>query len=328
MKQILTVWFTALLLTGVCSQCTNDPSDQKKVFYINSYHQGYGASDEIMQGLKDQLTGQNVVIETFFLDSKRNSSDDSIRRKVDQVLERIQAFNPRVIIASDDDAVKYAIVPYFKNTDMPVVFCGVNWTAEPYGLPADNVTGMVEILPVKATLDTLRHYYPKMRKMLVLTENTSTELKNAEALRLTYQKAGLVVDFALVNDFAAWKNEFIRGNTEFDLIYLSTNGAIAGWDVAEARKFVSDNIRKPVFSTDDFMMTYAVFGLTKISREQGEWAARTALEIMDGRDPAHIPLAQNRLTQAWINADLAEKIDFEPSDSLLKISKIVKWPGN
>jgi ABC-type uncharacterized transport system substrate-binding protein len=73
----------------------------------------------------------------------------------------------------------------------------------------------------------------------------------------------------------------------------------------------------PVFTCDDFMMVYAVFGLTKIAKEQGEWAARTALQILDGQSPAQIPVTRNTQTAAWINPLLAESAGFHPGVDLL-----------
>ena len=49
------------------------------------------------------------------------------------------------MIASDDNAQKYLVVPYLKGTQVPVIFNGVNWDASAYGFPTSNVTGMIEV---------------------------------------------------------------------------------------------------------------------------------------------------------------------------------------
>jgi len=102
------------------------------------------------------------------------------------------------------------------------------------------------------------------------------------------------------------------------LIYLPTNGAVRNWNDEEAKSFVRREIRKPVFTCDDFMLPFAVLGLTKIAREQGEWAATTALEILGGRSPAEIPLARNMRTRALWNKELAALVGFEPTPELRK----------
>jgi ABC-type uncharacterized transport system substrate-binding protein len=120
-----------------------------------------------------------------------------------------------------------------------------------------------------------------------------------------------------VNDFAAWKRYFASANRTADVIFLPTNGAVSGWNDTEAWEFVYRTIKKPVFTCDDFMMRFAVFGMTKVDREQGEWAARTAMEILSGKKPSDFPVARNQQTKAFINPILAEKIEFQPDPALL-----------
>ena len=59
------------------------------------------------------------------------------------------------------------------------------------------------------------------------------------------------------------------------------------------------------------MMDNCVFGLTKIAKEQGEWAAETAIQILNGTDPAIIPYTRNRQTHSYLNRDLANRMGFE-----------------
>ena len=127
---------------------------------------------------------------------------------------------------------------------------------------------------------------------MLLAENTTSELKNVELLAPIYEEAGLIVDFALVDDFESWKDKFIIGNQQVDLILLSSNGAIKNWDKEEAISFVKENTRIPTFTCNDFLMPYAVFGLTKIAEEQGILAADIALEILEGKSPKDIPLTK------------------------------------
>ena len=65
------------------------------------------------------------------------------------------------------------------------------------------------------------------------------------------------------------------------------------------------------------MMVYAVFGMTKVAGEQGEWAANTALEILKGKSPSEIAVTRNRRTAAWINPALAAAVGFEPNREVL-----------
>ena len=81
------------------------------------------------------------------MDTKRNKSDEYKIAVGREARDLILSWQPDVVITADDNAAKYLIQPYFKDSATPFVFCGVNWTAEEYGFPYSNVTGIVEVVP-------------------------------------------------------------------------------------------------------------------------------------------------------------------------------------
>lgn len=299
------------------------PATSRKVFYINSYHKGYKPSDDVLKGIHSFFKNKDVLIEDFFMDTKRNNTEEHTQKVVKQVLEKIDHFRPDVIIASDDNAVKEVVVPYFRNGPIPVVFCGVNWSASEYNLPSENVTGMLEVLPLPELIDTTLKYFPESKKLTVLSEKTLSEEKNKQLLDTLFRNKGLTTKYIFVDEFDDWKLAFIDANNNADLIYLPTNGAIKGWNDEEAISFVGENIKKPVVTCDDFMMNFSVLGLTKVAEEQGEWAALNAWKILQGHDVSEIPLAKNQKYEAWLNAKFADKIGFQPSEKLKAISKVL-----
>jgi len=289
---------------------------KRRVFHLDSYSKGYGISDDTAAGLRSVLRDKPVQIVTFYLDTKRRGSEAEIRESVARARTAIEEFKPEVLVASDDAAVKYVVVPYYKDGPFPVVFCGVNWSAEPYGLPTPNVTGMVEVVPVLEAIDLARRYFPRIRRLGVLSEDSLSERNNKLLLEPKYGAVGLEVTYVMVKDYASWKREFERLQDLVDILYLPTQGAVADWNAADARAFVKAHTRKPAIATDDFMMPYAVFGLTKTQVEQGEWAARTALDLLAGKKPSDVPVARNRRRIAYVNAPLAAAIGFVPGPEL------------
>ncbi|WP_157638215.1 ABC transporter substrate-binding protein [Flexithrix dorotheae] len=326
MKKVKLLIWSFLLPVFLLISCTppQGNTEKKKVYYVNSYHKGYGSSDDVMNGLLTKLETSGVEVKVFFLDSKNNAEEDKIKQKVETALKEIVDYQPDVLVVSDDNAVKYLVEPYFKNQELPVVFCGVNWSAEQYGLPVKNVTGMLEVLPLKKNIQTIQEYYPNAKNILILSENSTSEQNNTQILGPLYEELELNTEYALVKDFEEWKTRFLEGNQKFDLIYLPTNGAIKNWDDQAAESFVQENIKVPIITCDDFMMPYAFFGLTKVAEEQGEWAAATALKIMEGASTDEIPLSENKQTKAWLNQTLATKIGFLPKEELYKTCDIVQ----
>ena len=301
----LTALFICILFFA--QGCQNE--SRRKIFYINSYHDGYPSSDDIREGILETLNDEAVILEVFYMDTKRNPDPDMVAIKVREALEIIERFNPDLILASDDNAVDKLVVPHLQDLGHPIVFCGVNWSTDKYELK-DNVTGMLEVLPLRECIQTIQRMNPDISSISVLSENSQSERNNRELLDTLYRNLGLEVEYRLVDDFAQWKAAFIELGASTDLIYMPTNGAIKNWDSEEARAFVEGNLNVPTITCDDFMMEYCVFGLTKVAREQGEWAAQTALDILNGQSPSEIPFAHNHRFNTCLNKKLGKLISF------------------
>lgn len=330
MKQIQTpvistafLLFIALLLCGIPS-CTQPGAGKKKVVYINSYHRGFPPSDQITRGVLENLPTDSFEVFSWFMDTKRNTGEAYIRQRVEELRDSIESIQPDAIIASDDNAMKYLVVPYLQGGEIPVVFCGVNWSVKQYALTGENITGILEVLPVAELVRTIRPYYPEMRKILVLNENTTTSRKTQPILDTLLGNRGLKVTQALVDDFTEWKEAFVQGNNTQDIIYLQTRGAIKGWEDEEAKRHIEAFIRVPLVTCEEFMMPYAVFGLTQLSEEQGMRAAEMTKRILHGTAPSGIPVAGNRMTKVWLNPRWAGKIGFEPDEALKNRANVVK----
>jgi ABC-type uncharacterized transport system substrate-binding protein len=312
-------WFvavTASVLIAVISGCERPGA--RKLFYINSYHPGCASSDAVMEGIYEVVGASTARLDVFFMDTKRFPESDAIAAKVQEVMEVIKRLQPEVIIVSDDSAVKYVVSEHFKQGPIPCVFCGVDWTCEPYGLPTDNVTGMLEVWPVRETVEALRPYYPNMKRVMVLSGNTVSGQKNEAMLATIFAEVGLNATCASVDTYDEWRMHFLKANAESDVIFLAAGGAIKDWDSEDAQAFVRKHTQAPVLTCDDSLMKYAVFGVTKVAQEQGQWAAHTALRIVRGKSPAQIPVAQNQQTIAYVNETLADKIGFKPEAALLE----------
>lgn len=299
------IFFFAGIFLFSCS--TDAPH---KIYYINSYHEGYGSSDDVMQGIVETFTDKNVELKIFFMDTKRKSSEKEMQLATKIALEEIKAFQPDLLIASDDNAVKYIIEPHFNNKNIPVVFCGVNWSAEQYAL-GKNVTGMLEVIPLRECIMEVLKSYPETKNLVVLSENSLSEQNNTILLDTLYRNLGLYPKYFLADDFNQWKNYFREANETANLIYMPTNGAIKNWNNMEAQRLVEETLKIPAITCDDFMMPFVVFGLTKIAKEQGEWAAKTASKILDGTSPSEISYTKNKQWEAWLNNNLAKKIKFK-----------------
>lgn len=311
-----------ITIAGIIILTSCSPEEKDKILYINSYHDGYPSSDDISEGIHEILDEKNVELQIFYMDSKRNPGKEDLALKVKEALALIDDFSPDLVIASDDNAAGLIVSPYLNNGEIPVVFCGVNWSADQYGF-GGNVTGMLEVYPLRECIQTIKEMNTEIRRMAILSENTQSEKNNTELLDTLYLNMGMEPEYHMVDDFNQWKEAFKELSSSSDLIYMPTNGAIRDWNREEAISFIEKNLKVPVITCDDFMMDYCVFGLTKEAKEQGEWSAETALRILGGTDPASIPYTRCSRWHAYLNQKLASIIDFklkdEPSGSFTLI---------
>lgn len=296
----------------------------KKILWVDSYHKGYEWSDGIESGLRDVLDDSGVEFKVLRMDTKRNTGDEFAQKAADQARTEIDSFEPDVLIASDDNAQKYLIVPHYRDTDLPVVFNGVNWDASIYDYPAQNVTGMVEVELPAQLVGHLKNYV-QGDKLGYLTVDSNTERKVAEIYNQRFFDGQMKVYF--VKSYDEFKETFIKAQDEVDLLIIGTNAGIDRWDEAEVEAFITENTKIPTGTLYDWLAPYTLITLAKRADEQGEWAAQAALKLLDGASVAEIPVTENKQGELILNLNIAEKLDIVFSPSLLRHAQIYGLEG-
>jgi len=286
----------------------------KKVLFIDSYHQGYPWSDGITSGIQSVFANTDVELMIHRMDTKRNGSEDFKKKAAMKAKAVIEQFKPDVVIATDDNASKYLIVPYYRGGDLPFVFAGVNWDASIYGYPARNVTGMVEVSAPDQLLQIIGTVSQGQR-LGSLTGDTATGRKENEnyatILDITFEEE------AYVATFEEWKQAYLAMQDKVDILLMYNNAGIQGWNDQEAVAFVEANAKIPSGSVQPWMAPYVLVAFTKDATEQGQWAATTAMEILNGRSPAEIPMTRNSRGRMIVNSKMARSLNMEIPASML-----------
>ena len=279
-------------------------ADAARCVYISSYHKGYAWSDGVERGLLKTLDGK-CEITTFNMDSKRSKDEASIKQAALAAKTLIDDTQPDVVIASDDNASKYLIVPYYKDADIPFVFCGVNWTVEQYGYPFTNTTGMIEVAAIEPMFDKAAAITGKIKHAYYIGADTLTEHKNLKRFITAGERSNITISSRLVQTMPEWIAAY-KESQRADLIIIGSNAGIQGWD-----KDAVQNAIFPISTTlsatnHGWMMPYTMFGMTKVPEEQGEWAAKVAIEILHGTKPSDIPIIPNRNFDIIVNNSLLD----------------------
>lgn len=310
---------------------------KRKLLLIDSYHEGYPWSDGILQGALKTLgikrapdgalddSKSSVTVRVVHMDTKRNTSEDFQREAGKKVKAVIDAWSPDIVIAADDNASKYVIVPFYLGSSLPFVFCGVNWDASAYGFPASNVTGMLEVSLIPSMLKALSPYARGPRVGLLGAKNESNQKEvDAYRSRLKIELAQVV----LVDDFDNWKIQYVSLQSKVDLLLLAPPSFLAASadnaaKQAEAKRFVLENTRVPTGSVEDWIAPYALVTFAKRSSEQGEWAAQTALAILGGAAPSTIAIATNQQASVHLNMPLASRLGVQFPVELVEQATLV-----
>lgn len=288
---------------------------RQRILFVNSYHRGYKWSDQIQEGLLKELnvrlthdgeldaTHSRYDLRLFYMDTKRHATADFKQKAARAAKKLIDAWKPDVVITADDNAAKYLIVPHFKDSGIPFVFCGVNWSAEAYGFSTRNITGMVEVSLIPQQIEMLARF-AKGRRMGMLGAEVETSRKDADNLRR--HDPNLTV--YLVDSFDEWKSAYLRLQTEVDMAFVAYSEGVAGWDPQKARMFATTHARIPSGSWDDWRLPLVLISVSKDPLEQGEWAARTAKRILAGTPATDIPIAENKRAKLSLNMAMATKL--------------------
>ncbi|MBC8206244.1 MAG: hypothetical protein ISR85_04165 [Kiritimatiellales bacterium] len=295
----------------------------QRILYVDSYNEDYPWSAGITRGIESVLNPLDYIeLEVFRMDTKNHPAESNKVASAQAALERIRQWKPDLVITSDDNAAKYLVEPYLKNSPLPVVFCGINWSAAEYGFPCSNVTGMVEVQLMNQILSTMRPYVNGDRvaflngdRIAFLKGDDLSSRKEADQMEQLFD---LQPEQRLVSNYAEWEAAYVRLQDEVDMILLGDATSIADWDAERAERVVMLSTRIPSGSWDAWMADYSLVTIATSPREQGEWSARTALKILDGMPPGAIPLIENKRAQIYLNMRLAKLLDIRFPMTLLK----------
>lgn len=304
------------------NRCFANTIDREKtIMWIDSYQSGYAWSDAIERGLRSVLDRtDDVRLMIHHMDTKNCQTPQCLKQSTENTLAVIKKIKPDIIIASDDIAQKYVVVPHLIPTGLPVVFCGVNWDASIYGYPTSQITGMIEIELAEETISHMRRF-SKGNRIGCISGDTVSDRKNIKWLNKKYFNGKMIVH--RVQTFEDFKQKFLWLQENSDMLFIRNNTAISGWDDFEAKVFIEQHLKIPTASNNEWMAPFVIFTLAKKAEEQGEYAANTALKILKGKKPGDIPITVNKKARLTVNLDMAKVMDIVFPLSVLKFANII-----
>jgi len=274
-----------------------------RILVVHSYNQGLAWTDGVQNGISSVVSAsdQNHELDIHYLDMARLASDADKTWAEDNFIRHMTNVPHRhpydLILLSDNDALR--IMLEYRDRiapDAPIVFCGVNNFSPAMLENHAEVTGVAETPSFDRTLELVRNLRPKVRKILVLTEDTVTGCQNMEILhqQLSNVSPGLEYEYVTDTNIISLEARLSKLTPEWAVLPMCR--PFEGdrlLSASEAASRLSNAAPVPVFASWDFWIGHGSVGGVVVSSEaHGETAARIGLRILGGEKVSSIPVLQ------------------------------------
>ncbi|MDO9632306.1 MAG: PAS domain S-box protein [Humidesulfovibrio sp.] len=306
---------------------------RKSVLFLNSYHDGYAWSDDILTGLRSFFaeSGYSVDLQVEYMDTKRFATQERSTALFEFYRDKFKGARFDAVIVSDDFA--YNFILDHQDTllpGVPVVFCGVN-DFKPQRLAGrDNITGVVENVDFESTLRLAARLHPELNRMIVIGDRSVTGAAIQGQIRKVVPKLEGLLDFEFWDDMpldeilhrlrAKPKNSML-----FIIpVYLELDGRLYSAD--EVSALIADNVAMPAFSCWRFLLGHGIVGGRLHSGvDHGRMAARLAFRILAGEMPSNVPIVDHFDDPYAFDYNVLRRLDIPLSD-LPSGSEVINEP--
>ncbi len=296
---LLILAFFALISTDV------EAESKKSVLVLHSYHKGLSWTDSITAGILKRFQEEKVDVDISyeFMDSKRYTGIEHYGNLERLYFYKYQHSSPDIIISSDDNAFLFLLKKgrqIFQDT--PVVFCGVN-NFQPIQIKGlNNFTGVEEDFDFKATIEAALSLQDGIKKIVVLSDNTTTGWANTSRLMAIIPDFNDKVLFEFLNNYSMEDvQKYVAGLGNNAIVFWlhftqDRNGKFFSFE--ESSELVSQASSVPLYSSWDFHMNHGIVGgMITSGVQQGYTAAGLAVRILAGETPSAIPIISDSPNQ-------------------------------
>lgn len=275
------------------------------------------ALDEVRKGAVDYLKGKGYKLNINYLNASGNMMTAT------QIAKTLIGKKPDVIIAVATPVAQSVVVG---NTTIPVVFAAIT---DPVGAklvksmnkPAGIATGTSDRIPIKKSLELVRKFLPKAKKIAILYN--SAEDNSISSVKEFKENAKLL-GFTPVEGVVSKSSEVIAvakslvGKT--DAFFVSTDNTVAS--AIEGVIKVSYDTKIPVFASDKNSVKKGAIAAYSIDNYRlGQQTGEIVEKILQGQKPSDIPVQTQDKVLVKLNIESAKKIGLKIPDSILKASK-------
>lgn len=254
-NRILSLVVLFLFCLSLIPSTTFSYKKKEEILFISSYNGSLPSWSSQLSGIQDVLKN-DYILDVEVMDTKR-FYDDEYLEILDELFryKYLKRRKPDAIIVSDDFAYDYVLEHYeelFK--DSLVIFIGVNSLEN--AMKADsypNMTGFVESLSIKETVDVAIKLTPGIRRLVVISDQTESgqeHMASFNKIRPAYEKKLEVLSVSMADYSFPELESLLRTFDKHDALVLfaanadKNNERINFNDVLD---IVNNNAQTPVY---------------------------------------------------------------------------------
>lgn len=331
---------------------SNDKPAKTRILVVSSYHREYLWSQDTNRGFcaamtelgyfdsqanatelteKDQVETSRAIVRKVWMDTKRHPDTESIAAAVTRVRGIVDELEPSIIFLGDDNAANY-IGNQYLDTDIPIVFWGINGLPVKYGLldslerPGHNVTGVYQAGYLAECLTFLEKITPDIATLAVLSDDSPTGRAKAKVLEALSDRNELpvkVVATVMTNSAKKWKSEAQRVAKLADAFFVLNHNTLRdesgkAVDPMAVGAWYLRNIKKPDCGHE---RQFAVEGILATADDSGFNQAYEAVKIghqvlARGVAPGDIPVRAPERGPLILNRERARMLGIQVTEAM------------
>jgi PAS domain S-box-containing protein len=308
-----------------------------QVLVIHSYYSTFTWTENITQGIRKTFAGdgeEEAGLYFEYLDAKRHPEKEYL----DLTAELLQRKYPDpeamdVIICSDDQALNFLLERQESLfAGIPIVFCGVNGYDPQMRESGRPLTGVIEAIDPKSTLEAALRLQPNAREVLVINDITRTGQAIERMARQTFQPFKERLRFRYVADMtmAELQDEVSKLPSDAMVFLFVFNRDNAGHNFTHeaSLRAIAAHCTVPIYGPWTFYLGQGIVGGMLTSGEmQGRTAARLALRLLGGERAEDIPVVTKSPNRYMFDYRQLALHDL-PFDKLPPGSEIINRPAS
>ncbi|KPA12139.1 PAS domain S-box [Candidatus Magnetomorum sp. HK-1] len=293
----------------------------KNVLYLNSYHSGYKWSDDILRGIHSVFNKhRNLHLFTEFMDTKRFFDKNTFDHFKEYLKIKYKNTSFDLILTSDDNAFKFIQMNQSDLfTEVPIVFCGVNYLQSSDLKSMKNVTGVNEKADIKATFDLILKLHPTTNLVVFICDQTSTGQKIVERIQdlqplFPHSVKTMIVDDIEMDDLLQMVAKLPRRSViYFTTFFRDATGRFFEYD--ESVSMVANYSNVPIYGVWDFHLGHGIVGgMLTSGYFQGETAAKLGITILNGKSADSIPIIQKSPNRYMFDMEQLKRFSLRVTD--------------